>query len=180
MAQKLYSSQDLQSQSGQVNGILAADFDNDGDPDIVFGDGSVVPLNENGDSWVQGPSFAVSYPRIGDIAVADFDNDGSLDITVTGWGDSGSTDIFFLNENLEIDSSIKLSSGFSELQLGDLNNDGNIDIVTGGRVSSILNHGERIFSLAQELNVDNLITEVFLKDIHLRVYRVHQIYCCSM
>ena len=118
--QKLYSSQDLQSQSGQVNGVSAADFDNDGDPDIVFGDGSAVKilLNENGDSWVQGPSFTVSYPRIDDIAVADFDNDGSLDITVTGWGDSGSTDIFFLNENLELDSSIKLSSGF-KLQVGD-------------------------------------------------------------
>jgi hypothetical protein len=104
--------------SGDVAGICAGDFDNDGDPDIAAGnvncDGNIVWVNLNlGDgTFAEGVPFEVDT-GVRAVVCADFDGDWDVDVaSANGWGDSVA---ILLNRE-------------SELSPSDANKDGCVDV----------------------------------------------------
>lgn len=67
-----------------TSGAIFADFDNDGDPDVVLGRTlarSMYLVNENGRFIDRSDRVAVPLPfLVGSLSVTDYDNDGLLDI----------------------------------------------------------------------------------------------------
>ncbi|MEQ9289692.1 MAG: VCBS repeat-containing protein [Cyclobacteriaceae bacterium] len=128
--------------------VDAADFDQDGDIDIVVG-GRVVPgqypkapasfllLNNNGIFSDATGDLAPGLSKIGmvtDLKFTDYDNDSDLDILMVGeW--MGIT--FFENNNGEFALSnanpelLKKSGWWQSIAAGDIDNDGDTDYVLG-------------------------------------------------
>ena len=141
-------------QEGQYAGVIAiGDYDNDGYQDILVTgerDGQrLVSLykNNKGDGTftlqegiVDGGNFAeVSN---GGVVFADLNNDGYLDIIVNGWNNSVGTgysavylnkgDGTFTKSTWTEDTSSSGQNQSGQTFVGDLNNDGYLDIVTSG------------------------------------------------
>lgn len=171
-------------------GIGLGDFDNDGDLDIVSGMGSsdYIYFHENIGA---GPQFASrvfidsisggSY--ITDFAVGDFDNDGNYDFIVGGYNAN-----FYLFKGDGTGGFTKISlsiSGFNgQYCLGkdaaDINEDGNLDFVSGGYnpndVYYFEGNGDGTFKAAQAVSVPEvgywqfaLIADDFNNDNHVDI-----------
>lgn len=96
------------------------------------------------------------------VAVGDLNGDGKIDLVTSGsdvWA-SPVTTVFLGNGDGTFAESFTLSAGGagSDCQLGDLNNDGNLDLVVGGRgvgggeISTFLGTGDGSFSKIQTLS----------------------------
>lgn len=117
--------------SENVNPIALADFDNDGLLDLItlgaFTEGFVIYKN-TGTIWLQQTTNlptevnSTSYT----ILTADVNKDGRTDIISTG----GSIFVFLNKENFTFEQSTGLDAKgfFAYLALGDINNDGLLDI----------------------------------------------------
>ncbi|MCK4613577.1 MAG: VCBS repeat-containing protein, partial [Thermoplasmata archaeon] len=147
-----WSSNSVGDISGAGVGALAVgDFDHDGWIDIISGD-----KNDNIYAWENnGTPFSGDWPDqggnnnigngtggINDLAVADFDNDGGLDVVSVSSSGSGyeviawenpynSTDTNPFDQNWTQHNIKDLSYGFYAVAVGDIDNDGLIDVVTG-------------------------------------------------
>ncbi len=112
-----------------LNGIEAADLDNDSDMDLVAS-GDIIRWYENclPDTFIMheigpGPSNAL------DIAVADLDNDDDMDIVTAGYEHTCRV-LCFLNNSMEEFSSFILGDfqGITHIALDDINGDNYTDI----------------------------------------------------
>jgi hypothetical protein len=119
--------------TGNVTAVVAADLDGDCDDDIVVATDAAGPqvFLRNGTSFTPGDTIGTT-PAV--IAVADVDHDGDVDL-VLGYG---STLQLFLNDGGAhfTQKPEGLSGGghvsaVSALAMGDLDGDGNADLVVG-------------------------------------------------
>ena len=112
-----------------------SDMDNDGDPDLLLtGDGIIkIYLNDGTGLFAEAPSTSLPPLSWGNIRFADVDNDGDEDLFMGGWSNSSSIFKFFRNEgNLtftEINNSFPSTSRALVMDLGDIDGDGDLDMV---------------------------------------------------
>jgi hypothetical protein len=129
-----------------INSIATGDVDLDGDPDVIYGTGAgedfeIIFLENSG---LVGPlwfpvNIGASSPDAGVLAVAlgDLDRDGLLDI-VTGSGSAEDNELIaWEGDGTPLDGGWvqhdlgASADGLNTLALGDLDADGDLDIVTG-------------------------------------------------
>jgi hypothetical protein len=159
---------------GDVNGdgkldVVCTNVTNEGQP-------SLAVLMGNGDGSLQAPTFYFP-PAANQVILADFNKDGHLDIATS--------DSLAVNGFLQVDVLLNNGDGTfgpyvqynsdapGPLAAGDVNNDGNIDLVTagldGGEISTDLGNGNGtfqapIFSHAQSLGVYGMVLQDFNDD----------------
>ena len=146
--------------SFKAQGIIptVADFNHDGNPDVLTLDGRYINvLLGNGDGTFQRPVTTVmshqSLVGAVNVTVADFNNDGIMDAAVV----TGVRQIFMLLGNGDGTFFPFLTSrgrGFLYLEVvaaGDFNHDGNVDLVAGdaGRkqIGVLLGNGDGTFQV---------------------------------
>ena len=126
--------------TGPVNAIALGDMDGDGDLDLAvggayLGGSSFIRVFENNDGiFITPPWISSQRYNTLDLAWGDMNGDGWLDL-VAGTGGFGNArpDIIFRNENGRLNPiaiTITTPSNTSDIALGDMNNDGKIDIAT--------------------------------------------------
>jgi hypothetical protein len=141
-----------------ICGAALLDVDADGDNDIVFVDNimatyafDICTLTNNGSGSFSGPSCitelgtsASMFRAVGGMALADFDRDGHMDLVVSGGlidaasSNATSTKDVRIYRNtapgLTLTKTISESStvAFTSTVVGDVNDDGLLDIVTNG------------------------------------------------
>ncbi|HET9501934.1 MAG TPA: FG-GAP-like repeat-containing protein [Hymenobacter sp.] len=122
-----------------AHGLAAGDLDGDGDIDVVvphFSSDSVYVRFNNGAGLFPTRVAAGVGVRPTSVAVGDVDHDGDLDLLVAcqGWaGNNNSTVQICLNNGLGLftrTSSVPAGDGVERLVVGDLDGDGDLDLVT--------------------------------------------------
>lgn len=143
------------------------DFDNDGDTDLVLSNLDITIYRNDG-NWIFTPitkDFIFPKPQgypwadfFGDIVWADMDNNGKLDLVASGTLDYGvtsfSSTVIFQNQDTIFKELVNTtptngaynnSVEFTELAIGDYNNDGAADVLISTPALSLLNnngHGD--------------------------------------
>ncbi|MCB0038547.1 MAG: VCBS repeat-containing protein [Caldilinea sp.] len=129
----------------RYSSVAWGDYDNDGDPDILFtgrdaGSGRVAKVyrNDNG-SFVDSGTIDDILTGVWSSSVAwgDYDNDGDLDILLTGYAGSGPVTKVYRNDNGSFGDSGTTDDAvtgvaFSSVAWGDYDNDGDLDILLTG------------------------------------------------
>jgi|GEM_PF-5587030 len=128
---------DYQFSENTVADLRVADFDNDGDTDVITEERNpFIPdlphqiniyLNEEG-TFTLGPNVGSTGQGLGAFDIGDIDNDGDLDVVGSGLFQFGASTRFYLNDNLNFVEVPVLNQGFGHLRLGDYNNDGFLDL----------------------------------------------------
>lgn len=141
-------------------GLLANDFNKDGNTDLLVG---YYPVGFNLLTGSGSGSFTYSYGAPGgsvDFAFGDFNEDGILDFVGAGpepgtvfLGSSGGT---FVGTSLPFDNTFPPRFGLTYVASGDINKDGHLDIITTGstdrRVGVFFGDGAGNFSLHSVLS----------------------------
>ena len=160
---KIYSSENPDFGSA---GISLCDLDADGDLDILYCNGDAFdyspprPWPWHGFQWLENLGREkFRYHRVLDLGgavnsqAADFDADGDLDIFVTStfndWDTPASQSLMLLenagNMRFKVHALANSPTHIQSLDIGDLDHDGRLDLVTGGmHVSSPYDRLERI------------------------------------
>ncbi len=149
---------DTGTSSGDANGVVAADLNHDGDIDLISSDqnGNLILYQNDGSPfsgvWAQITIGNSAAAAIRGTAVGDLDNDGHLDLASAAEG---------INSNVEIwqNDATPFSGAWTSriagsipanthaIGLGDLDRDGNLDIVvasavhTGAEITLFQNDG---------------------------------------
>ena len=155
------------------------DYDSDGDPDLVImgenrSSQAQTSLYENrGGTLVERTDAGLVDLRWGDVAWADYDSDGDLDLAHSGL-DSGEQGFGFLYRNdagrltihrelaevLKLTGPINSAGAYSDLDWGDYDNDGDLDLYVVNREqgNSLYRNegaGSAFAEVACALSVDN-------------------------
>jgi hypothetical protein len=155
--------------------MIPADFDNDGDLDILMnGQGNIVSWIENFGNAEFGfqQDMEINIQGIIDIFVSDIDNDGNLDVLLASqsensiyWYKNDGSGIFSLANTIS-DSVFSAQSVFSI----DIDGDGNNDVIsgswTGNKLAWYKNDGNGNFGFQNTIDDDlGKVQSVFAKDI---------------
>ncbi len=128
-----------------VHGILVADFDNDGDPDVAFSEMQQSARKRAGIYWNPGNGTSWSLKILAttgshNIRMGDIDRDGDMDIVGANYEDTSPVELW---RNLLSNGSILSLDRWSYIQLannnmrtfgldfGDIDRDGKTDAVSG-------------------------------------------------
>ncbi len=141
------------AQSYPVSGnrVLAADFNNDGRPDLVTRSTttSLTVLINNGDGTFQSPQiYPVNQPTVRVFATGDFNGDGKIDLFAYGRDNSALSAIFmsvFLGKGdgtfqppINSSGSWGQSSGPYSIVVGDFDRDQKLDVAVTDEVLTVL------------------------------------------
>ncbi len=160
---------------GGPNRVVLADFNNDLAQDMaVVGPDEGVALiylgKNNGGFEVPPSEIRENIPNCQGLAVADFNNDGNVDLaftSYTGKGPGQSHVEIFLGDGtgaFSTHSELPINDQAGALGIGDLNNDGKIDLIVAGAgpgnpsgnfLQMFLGDGTGNFTLKQSLTLDN-------------------------
>jgi hypothetical protein len=138
-----------------VQGLVAADFNTDGKPDIAVaaGNGGVAVLLGNGDGTFMSPVGYLVSDTDYSIAVGDFNSDGKLDLAVGMYTAAtvllGNGDGTFQNA-VNYSTPCASASEFGMIAVGDVNSDGQLDLIqTAPNCNAVYvfpGHGDGTFS----------------------------------
>jgi hypothetical protein len=157
--------------------VQSADLDNDGNLDLVvvnFNLSRMAVMIGNGDGTFDAPVGYTSDFGPNKITLEDFDGDGFVDVAITT---NASTVNVFLNDNGSPGTylaftSFALNGGSnpSGIYSGDIDNDGNIDIVTAndgnGNASVLIGDGTGSFSAPTDYVTGTGCSSVVLGDMN--------------
>lgn len=174
--------------------VTWADFDNDGDLDLVFANENFPnQIYQNyGDSIGTTPSWsstdASKYAN--SVFVSDVNNDGYLDIAISDnsqLGGNGRFKIYFNNQGV-MNTAPSWTSAFSGygsgIMLADIDNDGFRDLLTGGwwQALRIYMNDNGAFSSQPQLtsNTNSVVEAIVCGDLtNKEIKEVDEIFICS-
>jgi len=150
----------------EADALAAGDFNGDGKPDLVVADNGIVGarvkdvriLLGNGNGiFVQGGTYELKGTAIA-VAVGDFNGDGILDLAV-GHGEPAGVSILLGNgdgtfgQPVDYPITADPRSRVVSVLVGDLNDDGNLDLVANGGFGFVLlGNGDGTFTLGPSVN----------------------------
>ncbi len=146
-----------------------ADYDNDGDMDLILAGNSLGPLlcklyENNGDETFTETSDVFPGFFLGDLAWGDYNSDGYLDLLLSGFTEESERVVKVYKNNGDKTFTELINTGLvgvshSSTIWGDYDNDGDLDIFTAGnyeasgswpRVTDIfINNGDDTFTAAE-------------------------------
>jgi hypothetical protein len=144
----------------QPEGIVAADFDGDGLPDLAIannGSNTIAILRNTGSgNFADTGTTYTTGIRPGGIVAGDFNNDGILDIAVSNFGNAdiaGSVSVFFGQGHATFGTAANAPTGGTgsyTLVAYDFDGDGNLDLAvpnaTSNNLSVMLGSANGVFS----------------------------------
>ncbi|HEX6505327.1 MAG TPA: Ig-like domain repeat protein [Terriglobales bacterium] len=141
-----------ESTAASPEGIISADLNGDGKPDLVSANlsGTVSVILGNGDGTFQGKNDYGAGGSVRSVTAADFNNDGKLDL-VTANQSANTVSILLGNGDgtFQAHSDYVVGNGPFSLAIGDFNMDGNIDLAVvnqaANTVSILLGKGDGTF-----------------------------------
>ncbi len=176
-SQVTFTSNTLPQSGPTVNG----DFNRDGHPDLAI-------LNTVGDGYlyvyfgIGNGNFNLAYvdkavpTAITEMHTADLNNDGVLDLILTSYQTSTGYILYGTSSgNFTTGPKIAFAKHPQQIQLGDVNNDGKVDIVaaecastytTPCQIETKLNKGAGVFTNSQTLTLPQAPIQTTLADIN--------------
>jgi hypothetical protein len=157
---------------GEPNRLRLADLDKDGNLDILAdapGEGKIlIYFGRGGGAFSNSPLELEKYPNLVQLKTSDFNKDGNLDIAITYYEnrlEDGTHLQIFLGDgagNFTVGQNVVINSQANNIEINDLNKDGNLDLVLAGAgsendtglfISSYLGDGAGNFTVEQVIDL---------------------------
>ena len=152
--------------SQNLNSVLAADVNLDGQPDLViagapdggFGQAIAVMLGNGDGTFAAAINSGTAVSPFAPV-VADFNGDGKPDVAVSG---NDSVDILLGNGDGTFQNQVNYAAGATGLAAADFNGDGNVDLATANTstndASILLGNGNGTFQAARNFGLVTIST----------------------
>lgn len=146
---------------GNPRGLVIGDFNRDGNPDVLVGDGNgaVMEFLGDGKGNMAGAGNIATFGSVASIAVGHFTKDGNLDIVVSDFHSNSAAILLGAGDGtFRIAWSFELPKRGKEFRLAtaDFNNDGIADLVITNEDDDnyevMLGNGNGTFTYAPELS----------------------------